>query len=121
MPRFEDDFQVSPNDMLENMFAETVTYRPKGNSDNDVDILARWRPDQIITNLDYDGDQTILTGLMTCNPADVTSPSKDDQFVINSEVWQVDTIGRRTPLLDLQLKNFDQESVGPGESSRIIR
>ncbi len=99
-------------------FAETVTYNPDGESP--VDISAVFRYQGIEEQYVRQGEQAYGLGTVACNPTDVTAPSLDDTFTIDSIIWAVRSILYKEPFVTFEVVTRDDRFIG-GNKERIHR
>lgn len=96
----------------------TATYTP--NSGDPSTITAIWSFNQTLPEEYEDGQQSVASGVLRVDPADVTDPDDRDTATIDSVVYAVKSIGRRFPILELHLEAPVLRRVG-GVGSRTER
>jgi len=119
LSNFETMVQGSAWSALAAHFGRTVTYSP--HEGQEKSITAIWNPNRTLPEYYPDGEQKVARGVLRVNPADVPNPDERDSFTIDDVVWPVVVIGRRTPILELQLETRQLRTIGPGDSGRVKR
>ena len=113
MTLHQDIFIASTWPALYAVHGQEVTYRPRGVSASDVDVEALWQVGQLVTGYQPEdiGQVGEHFGVLRVRPAELADPHGDDLFVIDGEVWGVAAFGRRTPVVSVQLRRYEQAHV----------
>lgn len=110
MTTFATRFLGTAWDMLVALHGQAVTYTPFGGSG--TSITAMWRPGQMLMGYLPSGTQEVALGVLRASSSDIATPDPRDTVTIQGVVWAVVSIGRRTPVVELQLETRDQRMIG---------
>lgn len=114
MTLHQDIFVASSWPALFAVHGQEATLRPRGVEADDVDgVEVLWQLGQLVTGYQPEDIGLVAEhfGVLRARPADYAAPHGDDHWVIDGEVWGVASIARRTPLVTVQLRRYDQAHV----------
>lgn len=107
----EDDFDECITDAVD-FFGASLTRRPLGDAASAETITGIW--EETTSELSrLTGVANLRRGVLKLLAAQTADT--DDTFVIDGEVWAVESIGQNGGLQELQLKYVNHERVATGE------
>jgi len=116
---FETEFQASAWLQLIAMHGITATYYANG-AGGGVSVSIIFRQDSELPGYYDDGETDKSLGTVTVSSADVTAPSMDDTFSIESSTWAVEGIEDQGHVLILTVTEFTRRRLG-GKMTRLER
>lgn len=97
---------------------KSVTYHPNGGADKSLTGI--FEDAETLTEYDT-GGQSIRDkrlGVLRLDPATAGTISNQDSVTIDSVVWAVSQIRRRSPIVELELEINDERTVGKARHIR---